>query len=131
MTRYAVTYVEIDITYCANTYGVAPCMAVLGTAEEVAAGTATGTAKCFNTLRSCQDIANFSDSPVTLRFSIDSGHNSPDIEALPILRDVSISPARISLGEDLGKRESVSLTFVDQRHPDTGPGFDKYHTERT
>ncbi len=121
-TRKALTYVEIDVTYCSLTYGVSPCAAALGV---------TGTAKCFNTLISCQDSEHFADSPVTLRFAIDTGFNPSDIDAIPVLTDVSITPARISLGEDLGQRESVSLTFVDQPHPDTGVGFDKYVAERS
>lgn len=121
-TRKALTYVELDITYCANTYGVAPCTASIPT---------TGSTKCFNTLFSCQDSAHFIDSPKTLRFAIDSGYNPADIEALPVLERVSISPARISLGEDLGQRESVTLTFIDQPHADTGAGFDKYVAERS
>ena len=119
--RKALTYVEIDITYCGLTYGVSPCTAAVGV---------TGDAKCFNTIRTCQDIGHFTDAPVTLRFARDTGFNPVDIDAIPILAEASITPARISLGEDLGQRESVSLTFVDQPHADTGAGFDKYVRER-
>jgi hypothetical protein len=118
----AVTFVEVDITYCSRVYGVAPCTAAIGI---------TGSAKCFNTMASCQDEPNFNDSPVTLRFAMDTGYNPSDIEALPVLAGVSISAARISLGEDLGQRESVTLTLRDSPHPDTGPGFDKYASERS
>jgi hypothetical protein len=121
-TRKALTYVEVDITYCGLSYGVGACPAVLGVDSAV---------KCWNTLATCAVPASFDDSPVTLRFSKDHGYNPADIEALPFLNSVSISPARISLGEDLGQRESVTLTFGDAPHADTGPGFDKYASERS
>src|SRR3569833_551747 len=124
MSDEALTYVELDIDYCSLTYGVAPCTAALGV---------TGSAKCFNTRATCQDVEHFTNSPVTLRFSVDTGHNPADIEALPFIathEDVAITPGRISLGEDLGQRESVSITFGDRPHPDTGAGFDKYLVDR-
>lgn len=125
MSDEALTYVELDIDYCSLTYGTAPCTASVPT---------TGAQKCFNSLVTCQDTVHFTNSPVTLRFSVDTGHNPDDIEALPFIarhEDVSITPGRISLGEDLGQRESVSVTFGDRPHPDTGPGFDKYLANRT
>ena len=124
----ALSYVEIDIDYCSLSFGVAPCTAVLS------ADNPTGLQKCFNTRASCADTPNFTNSPVTLRFSVDTGHNPSDIEALPFIRnhsDVAITPGRISLGEDLGQRESVSITFEDRPHSDAGPGFDKYLSDRT
>ena len=117
-TRKALTYVEVDITYCGLSYGVGACPAVLGVDSAV---------KCWNTLATCAVPASFDDSPVTLRFSKDHGYNPADIEALPFLNSVSISPARISLGEDLGQRESVTLTFGDAPHADTGRASTSTH----
>lgn len=93
--------------------------------------TPAGAMKCHNALGSCQDTANFAASPVTLRFAIDTGYNPSDIEAIPSLTAVSLTPARISLGEDLGQRASVVLTFKDHPHSDTGPGFDRYLSTRS
>jgi hypothetical protein len=124
VTEFALTYVEIDVDYCSLTYGTAPCTASIPT---------TGAAKCFNTRASCQDIEHFANAPVTLRFAVQSGHNPVEIEALPFIvahSDVSITPGRISLGEDLGQRESVSVTLAEYPHADTGPGFDKYLADR-
>lgn len=115
------TYIEIDIDYCANNYGIAPCTAALGV---------TGDAKCFNTLNTCQDRINFINAPVTLRFTQDLGYLPKDIEAIPCVQSVNFNPARISLGENLGERATLSVTFIDHRHSDTGQGFDKYYTER-
>ena len=121
-TRKSLVYAEIDVSICSLTYGVAPCTASVPT---------TGTQKCFNSPGSCQDTAHYAASTVTLRFSMDTGFNPDDIEAIPILRDFSITPARISLGEDLGQRESVTLTFREERHSDAGPGFDPYLSTRS
>lgn len=118
----ALVYVEIDVDYCSLTYGVAPCSAALGV---------TGDRKCFNTLKTCQDREDFTNAPVTLRFSKDAGYNPPDIDVVASsIESVSFSPAIISLGENLGQRATLSVTFKDHRHSDTGPGFDKYWTER-
>jgi hypothetical protein len=43
--RRPITIVEVDLDFCQNTYGLAPCTAAIGT---------TGTVKCFNTFKSCQ-----------------------------------------------------------------------------
>lgn len=117
----SVTYVEIDIDYCSLTYGTSPCTAAIP---------ATGAIKCFNTTRTCQDLANFSNSPVTLRFAIATDYLPRSIPAIPSLRSVSFSPAIVSLGEDLGQRASVTCTFEDHRHSDAGLGFDKYLSGR-
>lgn len=115
------TYVEIDIDYCANTYGLAPCTASIPT---------TGSIKCFNSLNTCQDRPNFVNAPVTLRFTVDCNYLPADIEAIPSIESINFNPARVSLGENLGERATLSVTFADHRHSDTGEGFDKYYAER-
>jgi len=128
----SITFVEVDVDQCSLTYGVAPCMAVLGTAEEVAGGTATGTIKCFNSLGTCQDRANFDNAPVTMRFAKPASYlPESGIEIIEAcILDVDYSPAVISLGEGLGQRASLRVTFKDFPHEDTGPGFDKYRGDR-
>lgn len=115
------TYVEIDVDYCALSYGTSPCTASIPT---------TGAIKCFNTLVSCQDRENFDNAPATLRFAVPTDYLPDDIDCIPSIKDVSFTPAVISLGEDLGMRATLSITFEDHRHADTGDGFDKYHAER-
>lgn len=118
----ALTFVEIDIDYCSLTYGTAPCTAVLGT---------TGADRCYNTIATCQARAAFANAPVTLRFAIDTmALPESGIEALPYVTSVNYTPPTISIGKDLGTRASVSVTFQDRPHPDTGAGFDKYLTLR-
>ncbi len=117
----ALTYVEIDVDYCANTYGSAPCTAAVGV---------TGTIKCFNGLGTCQDRTNFVNSPVTLRFGVDCGYLPTDIDCIPSLVGVSVNPATLALGTGLGQRATVVAQFRDHLHSDTGPGFDKYLSVR-
>ncbi|MEY9110391.1 hypothetical protein ABH999_006587 [Bradyrhizobium yuanmingense] len=120
MTR-ALTYIEIDIPFCALTYGVAPCTASIP---------ATGAAKCFNSIKTCQDRAHFSESEVTLRFAKPTEYLPREIDCIPSIVSVDFSPATVSLGKDLGQRASLTVTFQDHCHSDTGQGYDKYRTER-
>ena len=121
MSRQLV-YVEIDQEYCALTYGVAPCTASIPT---------TGAAKCYNTRKTCQDPTNFDNEPVTLRFGLDVDYLPQSIECIPSITNWSVSPAIISLGEDLGLRAEMRITFKDHSWSDTGPGGDKYLADRT
>lgn len=123
MTK-ALAYIEIDIPFCANTYGVAPCTASLTSSPP------TGTRKCFNTPNTCQDRENYIDAPVTLRFSSDVGFLPDDIDAFPYITAISYTPTVLSLGKDVGTRASLQVTFKDAPWSDTGPGFDKYLSER-
>lgn len=133
----AVCYVELDIPYCALTYGVAPCQASLTNSPP------TGTIKCFNSLGTCQDRANFTDLdeegdsprvPTTLRFAVDTNYLPADIWCLPFIvksEDVEITPATVSLGVDIGQRATVKVKMRDSRYSDTGPGGDRYLSERS
>jgi len=73
---------------------------------------------------------NFNNSPVTVRFSKASSHYPLGIDAVPNIRDISFTPATISLGQDLGQRATLQVTFVDHPDTDTGPAGDPYRTER-
>lgn len=120
MTK-VLTYIEIDVDFCALTYHTAPCTAALGI---------TGSTKCFNSIKTCQDRVHFSNSPATLRFGLDNGILPDSIECIPSITGVQFTPATISLGKDLGTRASLSVSFKDHPHSDTGTGFDKYRLER-
>jgi hypothetical protein len=115
-------YVEVDQDFCSLTYGVAPCTASIPT---------TGAAKCYNTRKTCQDIDNFNNELVTLRFGLDVDYLPQDIECIPSITNWNVSPAIISLGEDLGLRAEMRVTFRDHPWSDTGPGGDKYLADRT
>ena len=111
--------VEMDLDFCAETYGVAPCTAALGAANPH---------KCFNTRVTCQDPANYNREAKTYRFS-DPIEGIPKLfEAFPSLQSVETAPTQIDPGKSMGVRASVSMTFADHRHHDRG--IDKYVTER-
>lgn len=121
--NYELTYVEVEVDHCSLTYGTSPCTASIPT---------TGAAKCYNSRASCQDRANFDNVPVTMRFAKPADYRPLDIEVeAASIESVSYTPAVISLGEDLGQRSSLTITFVDHRHSDTGPAGDKYLSDRT
>jgi len=114
--------VELDLDRCSNTYGVAPCTASVP---------ATGEQKCFNCLASCQDRPNYNSETVTVRYCTATGRNMPpEIELIPYLKSVSQRPAKLELGESIGIRASIDLTFSDSRSPDTGPDGDYYLSDR-
>ncbi len=52
----------------------------------------------------------------TFRFAIDAAYLPLDIYAIPSVKDIAITPAIISLGENLGQRASVVITFKDHKH---------------
>lgn len=121
MTRQALTYVELQLRTCALSYGVTPCTAALGV---------TGEAKCFNTRATCQDRPNFTETNPVLRFAKAADYRPQNIEAIASITDVTLTPARIRPGEDLGSRATLRVSFRDHPHSDTGPGLDPYHAER-
>ena len=121
MSQKILQYIEIDIDYCSLTYGVAPCTASIPT---------TGAIKCFNTLATCQDRPHFSNAPVTLRFAVPTNYLPSSIDCIPDIKSIAFEPAVISLGTDLGQRATLTVSFNDHRHSDTGAGFDKYLADR-
>jgi hypothetical protein len=119
-----VTIVEIDIPFCDLNYGVAPCTAQVGV---------TGERRCFNTIRTCQDRANFTPSPKTLRFCTPTSELNftrlgEPVVVIPSMQSVSVTPAVVNPGVDIGQRESVRVSFKD--HPHSDAGLDKYLSTR-
>ena len=124
--RQSITIVEIDQDFCSRVYGVAPCTAALGT---------TGGTKCFNTLATCQDTANFDKSELTLRFCMASpDFPEPGEFIIPSLINVTSNPTEITIGGSdkdsapLGRRASVTITFQD--HPYNDKLVDSYRSDR-
>jgi len=115
------TYIEIDLLKCTRVYGVAPCTAAIGV---------TGDRKCFNTRKTCQDIANYSDAVETVRFSVGTQYQPFEIESIQNIKSVSYTPSIISLGESIGARSKLVITFGDHPTPDTGPAGDPYPESR-
>src|SRR5210317_1078275 len=73
MGRMPFNYVELELDFCANVAGVAPCTAI-----------ETGDAKCFNTFASCNDAANFNKTTKIYRFCSPNGARVPvGLDAIP------------------------------------------------
>ncbi len=127
--RQPLQIVEIQQDLCALSYGVAPCQAALGV---------TGAAKCYNTLRTCQDRDNFDpQAPLVLRFVTPQQSLPKWLNAIPSLVSVSTQPTELNVGggsQDrgpLGSRAVARVTFKDHPHSDNlvdpylaGRGFD-------
>lgn len=119
--REHIWLVELDLDYCVNTYGQAPCTASIP---------ATGDIKCFNTAFTCQDRENYNHLPKTYRFCTNVSPLPVGIDAIPSIKgQPSISGAVADLSGGLGIRGAVSFSFFD--HPDNDIGIDKYVNERT
>ena len=117
--RQPFSYVELDLDYCSNVAGVAPCTA-----------TQTGDSKCFNTFASCNDTDNFANSVKTYRYCSPNGARIPNgLDATPCLKSISVTPAQIDAGKGLGLRAVCSITLQDFPHSDIRT--DPYLSDRT
>lgn len=125
--REPIQYVEMDIDYCSLSYGTGACAAILGT---------TGNLKCFNTFKTCQDIANFTKLVKTLKFINNRANLPKGLQAYPCLRENGItafsSTVNIAGGNSkynaFGRRATVDITLDDFIDSDTY--LDKYQAER-
>lgn len=75
------------------------------------------------------DVPEFGDtaSPIaedTYRFAKQADYLPRDIEAIPSIVDVSFTSPRISLGENLGERATLEISFKDHRHILAAEDFD-------
>lgn len=74
------------------------------------------------------DVPNWANSSpeelVTYRFAQPTAYLPKDIEAIPSITGVSFSPACISLGENLGERASLTISFKDHKHIFDTESFD-------
>lgn len=62
---------------------------------------------------------------VTYRFAMPSEYLKEDVEAIACVDAVSFTPAKISLGENLGQRANISVTFKDFLHSFNGEPFNQ------
>jgi len=121
MTK-SLTYIEIDQDICTHEYGVSPCTASIGV---------SGSDKCYNTRKTCQATNAYSETFTTLRFAVDTDYLPKDIDAIPSILGYSVSPAIISLGENMGLRAQLTIKLKDHPWSDTGPGGDPYLNDRS
>lgn len=117
--RRPITVVELDLDFCANTYGVAPCAAAVGV---------TGTQKCFNTYSTCQDSAHFAKAAKTMRFTTETSYLPVGENILPCITDINMAPVQI---DTKGFTVSGSVTVEIRDFPHHDRGIDPYWSERT
>lgn len=124
--REPIQIVEIAQPLCNLEYGVAPCTAEIGV---------TGSIKCFNTSKTCQDLDNYDPSPLLLRFCKPQAKTPDGVFCVPSLVKASTSPTEINVvggsksKGPLGVRAQLTVTFQD--HPYSDLLVDKYRTERS
>lgn len=115
--RFLATILELDLDYCQNTYGSAPC-------------TASGSAgnECYRTFGTCQDKPNFSRGTKTYRFC---GRGMPipaGVSYRPYLVDLSASPTEISPRSGIARSAKTDVTLQDE--PDSDVDSDPYFATR-
>jgi hypothetical protein len=75
------------------------------------------------------DVPDFAASSpeqiVTYRFAVPTDYLPNTIDAIPSIETVSFQPALLSLGESLGQRAALKLSFVDHQHIFAGEPFDQ------
>src|SRR4030095_1831511 len=106
-----------------TTNGFGTCPAVLGV---------DSAEKCFNTLATCPAtvLSSFTNVPKTLRFAMPTQIlPTSTIDAIPSIKSITFDPATVSLGQNLGARASITVTFED--HPHSDSGLDPYLVNRT
>lgn len=116
--RRPITIVELDLDYCANVYGSAPCTAAVGT---------TGTQKCFNCFKTCQDQDNFVKSTKTYTFCSETDYRPIGVTMFPCVKGVDIAPTQLD-PKGLSVNASVTVSLADFSHHDRG--IDPYVGER-
>lgn len=125
LSRKPVQIVEIDFPQCTRTYASAPCAAVLGT---------TGDHKCYNSIATCQDTANFASTDLTLRFGKNQGGLPKGQNIYPALRNVTTRAGRVNLSgidpkrSPLGQRARITVTLQD--FTDGESYIDPYRAQR-
>lgn len=74
------------------------------------------------------DVPSFDESSPeveqTFRFAMDVPYLPVELEAIPSLKSVSLSPFTISLGGNLGQRATLTATFSDHKHIMNGESYD-------
>lgn len=113
--RIPIIIVEIQASSCSRVFGVAPCMATNG---------GDVTKNCFNTLSTCKDLPNYSDTLKSYRFSNGRAGgvvgNLTGGPLIPSVMSVEFAPTVLTPREGLGVRSSATITFQDHTYNDSG-----------
>jgi hypothetical protein len=114
MGRMPIYILEVELTYCDNTYGVSPCTAAGASGSE-----------CYNCFGTCQDTANFTETTKTYKFSSTRIENGL---TFPTILGVSTAPTTLTPAKGIGMRSSCSVQLQD--HTWTDVGVDPYVSTR-
>jgi len=123
--RKPLVLVEIVQDFCSLTYGSSPCTASVPS---------TGTTKCFNTKKTCQDQDNYTKSSLSLFFGKSNAENPKDLNIIPSVTNISFTPTLLNPANSstnsspLGQRSMVTVSFQDHIHSDLL--VDKYRSDR-
>lgn len=113
--RQPFSITEIDLDFCANTFGTAPCTAI--------------GEKCYNTIGTCKDIPNYAKTIKTYTFTDKDVYAPVGLRAFPAVKKVTYSPTKLEFGKGLGYRSKISVTVQDFQHHDRN--VDPYQSSRT
>lgn len=114
ISRTPITKVELDLDYCQNTFGTAPC-------------TATGTPRCYNTFPTCKDKPHFTRGTKTYKLTSADAPLPFGSGERPYLKAVKYLPCEIK--DSLTVNARITCEFHDE--PDNDVGIDPYVTTRT
>jgi len=115
-----VQIVELTIPRCSRRCGVSPCT-----------GSTSGPSKCYNTLATCQDVANYVSEPFVIHIAntrVDELQAVNGCPCFPTLLSANCAPTEITPTEGLGVRASLAVSLQD--HPYNDSGLDYYFLER-
>lgn len=117
--RRPIAVVEMDLDFCGNVYGLAPCAAAIGV---------TGSQECFNSYSTCQDTTNFVKSVKTYRFTSESSFLPIGETVFPCITDLDFAPVQID-PKGFSVSGSVNIQLLDFPHHDRG--IDPYVSGRS
>ncbi len=116
--RRPINVVEVDLDTCSRVYGTAPCTAAVGT---------TGSQKCFNTFKTCQDSANYNKAVKTYRFTDQTSFLPVGDTVYPCITNVDIASTQLK-PDSLAVSGTATISFQDFPHHDRGT--DPYYADR-
>lgn len=117
--REPVYVVELDLDTCSLTHGTGGCSSTEGTGDE-----------CYNTYNTCYVTDDYTKTTKTIRLCSNiPGLPFADLDAIPCIESVNISPPTVNPGNSLGVFGDVNITLSDFPHDDVG--VDPYYATRS
>ena len=118
--------IEIDVPFCQNVFGTAPCAAALGPSV---------LSKCWNLRKNCADPTNYTEgTPLTISFTKVGSPIPKGQFSFPALERASSTSATVNIAGSapdmgaLGRRATLDVTLRDFVYDDVR--IDPYQAER-